>query len=603
MRLSSIPLPSSIKNSFMDVFQGLIKTNGHVWAVSRIKTFKENLLKEHSDPGMREKLYPWFRKTTRGHLKGIFGKLRKMSFNGHLESILNLLQAYTSIEQTILRSNQVDEIIRSIEPEPKDSIFWHRAYSRIPAASKYLGLTGWQGYLPTKPIPIFQVPPAPHQLMRLPEDLINLSLPEEKRGIDMKGIIRLYHQALGADFDDDYLKSDHGLICGKVHFTPNPGLKSRYFAVPNLIIQRALDPLKIQLMTRLNDLPWDCTFRQSRADHVIRNSLARGSTVHSVDLTGATDNFPWYFQKKVLNTLVSDNHHWLTPMKHLFISAVETGTWKLNIPEIEPRPHCYVMWSKGQPLGLGPSFPLFALSHGMLLYILNRYKWKDSFFVLGDDVVILDDRLYHAYMKYLFNANIPHSPGKSYSSNRIATFAGKIFTPSRNFYVPKWGLITQENLLDVAAYWPYPKLYRRLKDKALIDWVLSLPEPYGRGRNPAGLSYDQRLTTNLVAKLLDKEPQEVDRKSTVSWQSIETLPSDSRSFLRRSLRLSPDYRWSRSGRQTLKIQGEVLDLFYTSGVPSFPSGWSPRKDVWKLGTLSYWKGIQNSLKSDCPEGT
>jgi hypothetical protein len=276
-----------------------------------------------------------------------------------------------------------------------------------------------------------------------------------------------------------------------------------------------------------------------------------------------------------------------------FASCIELGLWKSKIPGVENETR--LRWTSGQPLGLSPSFFLFTLSHGLLLRFLQKSKWGRDFYVLGDDVVILNDALYSSYIAHLDAMSIPYSQLKSVSSNRYASFAGAHFTKLGRFYTPKWVEWDRRNLLDVIAYWNYPSLYKGWKDETLISKVLSLPEPYGIGRNPDGIPLANRLTTSLVVELLDKPDREVTHLSTVSWQSVRSLPDDHREKLQRSLELRPDWSCVLNDRQI--VSTEIVELFYHSGLNGYPQGFIPRVDPWVIGKLSYWKRILQRAES------
>jgi hypothetical protein len=218
-------------------------------------------------------------------------------------------------------------------------------------------------------------------------------------------------------------------------------------------------------------------------------------------MSKATDNFPWEYQKAVLNMVMNTRDAYTCDLMGLLTTAVEKGQWQLDSGRNLRR----CRWNKGQPLGLGPSFPLFALTHGLVLLTLNEGRWDQEFYVLGDDVIILNDSLADKYRKWLKVVGVSISDQKTFSSNRVGQFAGKTYTPYGAFWVPKWSEITRESVLDACAWW-YPGLSRSFpKDRKTIDRVLSLPAPLGNGWNPDGLPLDERLNQNIVDSLLERE--------------------------------------------------------------------------------------------------
>jgi len=70
------------------------------------------------------------------------------------------------------------------------------------------------------------------------------------------------------------------------------GNKVRVIALPHAELQMALEPLHRTLNKCLSTLPEDCTFDQEQGAIFAQNALKSRKTVHSVDLSAATDRFP-----------------------------------------------------------------------------------------------------------------------------------------------------------------------------------------------------------------------------------------------------------------------------------------------------------------------
>jgi hypothetical protein len=166
------------------------------------------------------------------------------------------------------------------------------------------------------------------------------------------------------------------VLGGEVHFLQEPGLKLRSIASPFLVHQAALRPLGSCLYSFMNTLPWDCTHDHTKPVSHVQQHLSSKGKVHSVDLSSATDYFPLEVQVKALQALIG--HH---PSIDLFIE-ISRSQWLSTIGMIR--------WNQGQPLGLYPSFASFGLTHGFLLRYLLGKRYQGQFYVLGDDVIILD---------------------------------------------------------------------------------------------------------------------------------------------------------------------------------------------------------------------
>jgi hypothetical protein len=210
----------------------------------------------------------------------------------------------------------------------------------------------------------------------------------------------------------------HPEAVGKIFASSEPGVKLRIFASPRLLYQASLTPLFEKIWEYLAAVPTDCTHRQEAGAQWALEQLSKGKTVYSVDLSNATDAFPYAFQRSVLKDLGAS--HSLIEI----LDFVAQGKWCL--------PHdwnkgTYVSWTVGQPLGLLPSFGAFALTHNALLYgICGKLKRKpeDTFRILGDDIVIVDADVNRLYRQCLKAIGVKISESKTFESDHYAEFAG-----------------------------------------------------------------------------------------------------------------------------------------------------------------------------------
>jgi hypothetical protein len=165
----------------------------------------------------------------------------------------------------------------------------------------------------------------------------------------------------------------------------------------------------------------------------------------------------------------------------------------------------FITWTKGQPLGLYPSFAAFAMTHGLLLYALNGYKHEGSFFVLGDDVVILKSDLYLKYRAALESLDCPISEHKSICSASLAEFAGSLITRFGVTRQLKWRLPSDDSFLDVVRnFGPKALAILRPRQRAVAMKMASFPEFMGGlGWNPSGIPLEERV-----------------------YQALSTLPQD-----------------------------------------------------------------------------
>jgi len=498
-RIRTIPLPKNVKTTFLNTVQRWVAHSGTEWSVGRLKSFKDYLMQVVASGSVENQYKPeWFKTTPSGQLAGVWGSLTRLAMENskQFQACLFLVNLYTGV----VRRSPSDALISEISSEIQQSAV------RIPARGH--GKVGLNDVFKAfkvlnprvrkrceLPVPLTMVSPGKESHTGdLAEDVLQLAGSPLYKGGKEKLVNNkfLLDAALGAE--NCLMSSKFSTLVGGLHMTMEPGLKTRYFAAPNQVVQRALEPLKDLLLQSLAAFPWDCTLDQRKADSAITQRLRDGGVVHSVDMSKATDNFPWLFQYTVGTFLTKDVAR---SMLDLMDDVVRNGYWAFPNGK-------RVRWTKGQPLGLGPSFPLFTISHGILLFILNGNRWEQDYYVLGDDVVILNDLLADKYRKVLVDWEVQVSESKSFTSSRLAQFAGVTYTPDTSFFVPKWRPFTRANLLDCAAWW-YPGLTQGLPEHDLICRVLALPQPYGLGWNPKGLPLDERFSQNIVKELLERE--------------------------------------------------------------------------------------------------
>jgi hypothetical protein len=282
---------------------------------------------------------------------------------------------------------------------------------------------------------------------------------------------------------------------GKIAFIQEPGGKLRSVASPYRLFQMALKPFGDRLYQIAKKLPWDCTHNQSAAFEPIRLALEKGKKVYSVDLSSATDFFPLEIQFACIRSLIgASNLHYLNLWAELC-----RGKWFL--PD-----RSQISWSKGQPLGMYPSFAAFTISHGLLIQSLLKKKWNGEFFVLGDDVVILDDSLATKYFDTLTELGCPYSTEKTLQSERIAEFAGKVIIPSGVYPQMKWRELSDDNFLDICRMLgPRSRVLLRQRQRKVFDKVKNLCEPIGLNFSLPGDNLAKMVERTMSSPLFSPE--------------------------------------------------------------------------------------------------
>lgn len=279
---------------------------------------------------------------------------------------------------------------------------------------------------------------------------------------------------------------------GTIGYIQEGGYKLRAVANPCRIFQWLLEPLGSTLFGLLRLIPWDWTWNQCGGVEVVKGFLESGEDVFSVDLSDATNNFPLTFQTEVLRFLFEESPD--------MMQLIDLFEFVARSPWVSPE-GASVMWSVGQPLGLYPSFPCFALAHHVLLSQLNEglgCEWA----ILGDDIVIRGRPLYDAYIGVMQAMDVPISWEKSLDSRRVCEFAGRLITKTGTYLGHSFSQITDDSFFDYCQELG-PKLTQFLsrRQRRAVDLVAHLPEPLGFGWNPSGTPLVERLGNKLESWL------------------------------------------------------------------------------------------------------
>jgi hypothetical protein len=141
-------------------------------------------------------------------------------------------------------------------------------------------------------------------------------------------------------------------------------------------------------------------------------------------------------------------------------------------------PGSYTKWTRGQPLGLYPSFASFAIFHGALLNAIRITNGGD-FFIIGDDVVIEGDKLAREYEHTLDILGIPISENKTLRESCIAEFGGKIIKSDEVIDILSWDY-SSDNIIDQGLrFGPSILPYLDKESQKLLKAFGDLPYPYG----------------------------------------------------------------------------------------------------------------------------
>jgi len=189
-------------------------------------------------------------------------------------------------------------------------------------------------------------------------------------------------------------------ILSKISMISEGGGKTRNVAILDFWSQNALVWIHDSVMGILKRTRTDGTYNQEDAfSRVIERANQTGYCA-SFDLTSATDRFPLGLQVGVVKLLFGD----------------QVGEdWKTVISdrEFETPNGQKVRWKVGQPLGALSSWGVFALTHHFLVKYAAKNLYFTDYFILGDDLVILNEKVADAYKGLLKQIDVNISVRKS----------------------------------------------------------------------------------------------------------------------------------------------------------------------------------------------
>jgi hypothetical protein len=206
--------------------------------------------------------------------------------------------------------------------------------------------------------------------------------------------------------------------------------KTRVIAILSYFEQVCLKVYNKQLFKLLKNLPQDRTFTQNPyLPH------KEGHLFWSLDLKEATDRLPIVLQEKLILSLSGSVNFARAWRKLLSYEPFMTPEGKL------------ISYEVGQPIGAYTSWTILALTHHIIVqysaHEVGLYPFS-GYILLGDDIVINDDRVAKKYMEVINNLGVEISPTKTHVSKTTYEFAKRFFHNGIEISgLPLAGLITQ----------------------------------------------------------------------------------------------------------------------------------------------------------------
>jgi len=263
-----------------------------------------------------------------------------------------------------------------------------------------------------------------------------------------------HHRVTDDGYYEDFGRHE---VAGSVGIIQEPSLKARWIANPNRIMQHFLRPLGTEFFRLLQYHPGDCTHDQHAGIEWIQRHQNLGHEIASADLSAASDSLPLTISLDLVcwnayGKLYTDSS-WTSPREQALKAAldhfVDVSRMQWVIPSRLGIQQKRISWSKGQPLGTYPSFPLMGLTHNQILenclvevtqshdersrVLREKISWASEevgyydrpYRILGDDVVMLKE-LYGPYVEKMSSLGVTINQEKSLCSSKVAEFAGRV---------------------------------------------------------------------------------------------------------------------------------------------------------------------------------
>lgn len=484
--------------------------SGEEWTVKRFKALKLEFITGTLAKDCVVRRAPWIKRRDDGTLGGPLSRFwNDPYYKNHPQVVLNALQVYSSFVALQATPTQISKFVSSASAD---------VVALPPHLLEFIKRFDWSGihqhlcfefhpYWRAYRSPIKRVPALKGTA---PEDELHHDLEFSSNSEVVRSMYRYSGRVMNLVLPVEVLngfkkaESNHDFV-GSISFIQEAGYKLRAVANPTRVVQHVLEPLKGFLGSVLKTVSEDCTFDQERGVTWCQSQLASGRKLFSIDLSDATNLFPFEVQEAVLSSIFrflpkGDDKEAFKQLRMVLFSACK-GSWRM--PD-----GTSLKFVKGQPLGLGPSFFLFALSHHMILYSLNG---AGKYVILGDDIVISDDVLAAKYRSLMSEIGCSISEDKSIASQHIAEFASRLIRPNDVLRQWKWRQITRSNVIDICRnYGPEfrSQVVKPMSD--VIDALAPIPKELGGlGWNAKGVSLSSRIGSSVAQYIIFSIKEEV----------------------------------------------------------------------------------------------
>lgn len=192
-------------------------------------------------------------------------------------------------------------------------------------------------------------------------------------------------------------------------------------AILDYMSQTVLRPAHNFMFRILRSVPQDYTFNQDGFRDRIK--WGEGVIYHSVDLSRATDRFPFSLTLSAVEPVFGKE--WATHFRRILVG------FPFKLPKSGPSSvQEEAVYAVGSSMGALGSFAFFAFGHHYLVFWCCEelgISWEEAeYALLGDDVAFWNPALAELYKKTLLDLGVEVSPGKTIVSTTTVEFANRV---------------------------------------------------------------------------------------------------------------------------------------------------------------------------------
>lgn len=251
-------------------------------------------------------------------------------------------------------------------------------------------------------------------------------------------------------FVDLCIKEGYGYPFGQLSRKLEAAGKLRVFAMVDYWTQVSLKGLHNYLFDILRQLPNDGTFDQQASVRRAAAKSIKANCSFGYDLSAATDRLPLTLQVAILSNLFSKEmaNHWadlLVRKRDYFITDLDEQGSVQGVSKVR--------YAVGQPMGALSSWAMLALTHHLIVQYcykienpVNSGVWFDNYELLGDDIVIFDEKVAMRYLVIMGLLGVPINVSKSVvAKNATVEFAKVVTHNGVDVSALSWKLFLQDS--------------------------------------------------------------------------------------------------------------------------------------------------------------